>query len=167
MSCAKKQKQQQQKLFQGIFNTSTSTSSPISLKPNPVKLLFNENIHVRATSLYQAQQFILRSHYMMSQHTGIARYPPSLETLSDLDSKSSCSLDCLVDFFLPLTCLSSFHCCLLSFCWTSNIGGNQLSSDHFILPQHSSFSSSHPTGHHPYAPEASTSIPSLEFSPEF
>ena len=103
MSYAKQQQQQQQqKLFQGIFNTSTSTSFPISLKPTPVKLLFNENSHVRATSLYQAQQFILRSHYMMSQHTGIARYPPSLETLSDLDSKSSSSLDCLVGFFYPL-----------------------------------------------------------------
>lgn len=48
----------------------------------------------------------------MSQHTGIARYPPSLKTLSGLNSKSSSSLDCLV-VFSPLTCLSSFHRCLL------------------------------------------------------
>ena len=39
----------------------------------------------------------------MSQHTGIARYPPSLKTLSGLNSKSSSSLDCLVVVvFFPL-----------------------------------------------------------------
>ena len=57
--CLKKKKKKKKKLFQGIFNTSTSTSFSVSLKPNPVKLLFNENTLVRATSTpYQDQQFI-------------------------------------------------------------------------------------------------------------
>lgn len=77
------------------------------------------------------------SDYMMSQLTGIARYPPSLETLSDLNSKSSSSLDCLVGFFSLLAFLVSTAVCLL--CWTSNIGKDQLSSDHLVLLWHSFF----------------------------
>lgn len=102
VSCAKKQNKQTKKLLQEIFNTSTSASFPVSVKPNPVKLLFNENTHQSHISTLPSPAIHSQvSDHMTSQLTGTARYPPSLETLSDLNSKSSSSLDCLVGFFPP------------------------------------------------------------------
>ena len=122
---------------------------PVSLKPNPVRLLSNENTPVSATPPpYQIPGWIPRSQSTWPLSTqALLGTPLSLKLCQTWIPGHP-----LLLFVFFLTFLSSLHCCLLSFCWTSNIEDNQVSSHHFLLHWHSTFRRSHPVKCHLYAP---------------